>query len=79
MEEEEYNGCDGVDPQRRLDKALLSLVADRILLVTTAGAAATAVESTAIAKMSMHMINAVVIHLAGGLGGKQWQQRCNGR
>ena len=32
MEEEEYGRCDGANPQRRLDDALLSLAADGILL-----------------------------------------------
>jgi hypothetical protein len=55
-EEEECDGCDGADPRRRLDDSLLRL-ADGILLrliaATTAGAAATAVGSMAIATMSM--------------------------
>ena len=60
MEEEECDGCDGADPRRHLDDSLLRL-ADRILLrsivATTAGAAATAVGSTAIAPMSMPVID----------------------
>jgi hypothetical protein len=59
-EEEECDGCDGADPRRRLDGSLLRL-ADGILLpsivATTAGAAATAVGSTAIATMSMPVID----------------------
>ena len=59
-EEEECNGCDGADPRRRLDDSLLRL-ADGILLcsivATTAGAAAMAVGSTAIATMSMPVID----------------------
>ena len=59
-EEEECDGCDGADPRRRLDDSLLHL-ADGILLrsivATTAGAAATAVGSTAIATMSMPVID----------------------
>jgi hypothetical protein len=61
-EEEECNGCDGADPRRRLDDSLLRL-ADGILLcsivatTTTAGAAAMAVGSTAIATMSMPVID----------------------
>ncbi len=59
-EEEECDGCDGADPRRRLDDSLLRL-ADGILLplivATTAGAAATAVGSTAIATMSMPVID----------------------
>ena len=31
-EEEEYDRCNGDDPRRRLDDALLSLAADRTLL-----------------------------------------------
>ena len=72
-EEEEYDGCDGADPRRRLDDALLSLAADGILLcsivVTTAGAAATAVGSTAIVTMSMPAIDVIAIHWVGGLEG----------
>ena len=59
-EEEECDGCDGADPRRRLDESLLRL-ADGILLrsivATTAGAAATAVGSAAIATMSMPVID----------------------
>jgi hypothetical protein len=59
-EEEECNGCDGADPRRRLDDSLLRL-ADGILLrsivATTASATATAVGSTAIATMSMPVID----------------------
>jgi len=59
-EEEECEVCNGANPRRRLDDSLLHL-ADGILLdsivVTTAGAAATTVGSTAIATMSMPVIN----------------------
>jgi hypothetical protein len=59
-EEEECNGCDGADPQRRLDDSLLRL-ADRILLrliiATTAGTAVMAVGSMVIATMSMPVID----------------------
>jgi hypothetical protein len=59
-EEEECNGCDGADPRRRLDDSLLRL-ADGILLrsivAMTASATATAVGSTAIATMSMPVID----------------------
>jgi hypothetical protein len=59
-EEEKCDGCDGADPRRRLDDSLLRL-ADGILLrsivATTAGAAAMAVGSTAIATMSMPVID----------------------
>ncbi len=71
-EEEEYNGCDGADPQRRLDDALLSLadgILLRLIVVTMAGAAVTAVGSTAIATMLMPAINVIAVHWAGGLGG----------
>jgi hypothetical protein len=80
-EEEDYDRCDGVDPRRCLDEAILSLT-DGILLrsivVTTAGAAATAVRSTATATMSMPAIDVVAIHWVGGLGGRQWQQHHDG-
>jgi len=66
-EEEEYDGCDGADPRRRLDDTLLSL-ADGILLrsivAMTAGATATAVGSTAITTMSMPAIDFVAVHWA---------------
>jgi hypothetical protein len=79
--EEEYDRCDGADPQRRLDDALLSL-ADGILLrsiiAMTAGAAATAVGSTATVKVSMPAIDVCAVHWAGGLGGRQRQQRRDG-
>jgi hypothetical protein len=59
-EVEECDGCSGANPRRRLDYSLFRL-ADRILLrliiATTAGAAATAVGSPAIATMSMPVIN----------------------
>jgi hypothetical protein len=59
-EEEECDGCDGADSRRRLDDSLLRL-ADGILLclivAMTAGAAATEVGSTAIATMSMPVID----------------------
>jgi hypothetical protein len=80
-EEEEYNGCDGADPRRRLDDALLSL-ADGILLrsivATMAGAAATAVGSTATLTRSIPAIDVIVVHWVGGLGGQQRQQHCDG-
>ena len=76
--EEEHDGCDGADPRRRLDDALLSL-ADGILLrsivATTAGAAATAVRCTATATMSMPTIDVVTVDWTGGLGWRQRQQR----
>ena len=81
MEEEEYDGCDGVDSRRHLDDTLLSL-ADRILLrsivAMTAGATAAAVASTVTATMSMPAINFVAVHWAGGLGGRQRQQHRDG-
>jgi hypothetical protein len=55
-EEEECDGCDGADPQRRLDDSLLRLadgILLRLIVATTAGAAATAMGSMAIATMSM--------------------------
>ena len=59
-EEEECDGCDDANPRLRLDDSLLRL-ADGILLrsivATTAGAAATAVGSTAIATMSIPVID----------------------
>ena len=65
-EEEECDGCDGADPRRRLDDSLLRL-ADGILLhsivVTTAGATATAVGSTAITTMSMPVIDIGVLFI----------------
>ena len=77
-EEEEYDECDGANPQRRLDDALLSL-ADGILLrsiiAMTAGAAVTVVGSTATVMMSMPVIDVVAVHWVGGLGGQQRQQR----
>ncbi len=80
-EEEEYNGCDGADPQCRLDNALLSL-ADGIFLrsivATMAGAVAMAVGSTATVTMAMPVINIVAFHWAEGLVGQQWQQRRDG-
>jgi hypothetical protein len=58
-EVEECNGCSSANPRRRLDYSLFCL-ADGILLLliiaTTAGAAETAVGSTAIATMSMPVI-----------------------
>jgi hypothetical protein len=71
-EEEEYNGCDCADPQCRLDDALLSLadgILLRLIVATTAGAAVTAVGSTAIATILMPAINVIAVHWAGGLGG----------
>jgi pseudouridine-5'-phosphate glycosidase len=77
-EEEEYNGCNGADPQCRLDDTLLSMV-DGILLrsvvATTAGAAATAVGSTVTVTMLMSAIDVIAVHWVGGLGGRQRQQR----
>ncbi len=71
-EEEEYDGCDGANPRRRLDDTLLSL-ADEILLrsivAMTAGTVATAVGSTATATMSMPAIDVVAGDWEGGLGG----------
>jgi len=62
-EEEEYDRWDGANPQRRLDDALLSSLADGILLrsivVTTAGATATVLGSTATMMMLMPAINVV--------------------
>jgi hypothetical protein len=64
MEEEECDGCDDANPRLRLDDSLLRL-ADGILLrsivATTAGAAATAVGSKAIATMSMPVIDIVAL------------------
>ena len=80
-EEEEYEGCDGADPHRHLDDALLSL-ADGILhcfIVTTSmGATDMAVGSTATVTMPMPVINVVMVHWVGGLGGQQLQQHCDG-
>ena len=81
IEEEEYKRCDGANPRRRLDNTLLSL-ADGILLrsivMTTAGAAAMAAGSTAIGTMPMPLIDVVVVHWAGGLGGRQQQGHRDG-
>ena len=71
-EEEEYDGCDGADPRRRLDNTLLSLaklILLRSIVATMAGATATVVGSTATATMSMPVIDFVGVHWAGGLGG----------
>ena len=80
-EEEDYDGCDGANPRRRLDDALLSL-ADGILLcliiTTTAGAVAKAVRSMATVTMSMPAIGVIAVHWAGGLRGQQRQQHRNG-
>ena len=80
-EEEDYDGCDGANPRHRLDEAILSL-ANGILLhsivVTTAGAAVTAVRSTATATMSMPAIDDVAVYWVGGLGGQQRQHRHEG-
>jgi hypothetical protein len=46
--------------------------------VTTAGAAATAVRSTATATMSMPAIDVFTVHWVGGLGGRQRQQHHDG-
>ena len=54
------HGCDGADPRRRLDDSLLRLVDGillRLIVTTTAGAAATVVGSTVIATMSMPVID----------------------
>ena len=40
MEEEECNGCNGANPQRRLDDSLLRLMDVRLIAATTVGAAA---------------------------------------
>ena len=59
-EEEECDGCDGADSRHRLDDSLLCLadgILLRLIVATTAGAAATAVGSTAIATMSMPVID----------------------
>ena len=64
-EEEEYDGCDGANPQRRLDDALLSLADGihlRSIVATTAGAAATVVGSTATMTMLMPAIDVVAVH-----------------
>jgi hypothetical protein len=80
-EEEEYDGCDGADPHRHLDDALLSL-ADGILhcsvVTTLTGATAMAVGSTATVTMPMPAINVVMVHWVGGLGGQQRQQHRDG-
>jgi hypothetical protein len=59
-EEEECDRCDGADPRHRLDDSLLRLVDGillRLIVATMAGAAATAVGSTAIVTMLMPVIN----------------------
>jgi hypothetical protein len=59
-EEEECDGCNGDDARRRLDDSLLRLadgILLRLIVATTAGAAATAVGSMAIATMSMPVID----------------------
>jgi hypothetical protein len=77
-EEEECNGCDGANPRRRLDDSLLRL-ADGILLrsivAMTAGDAATAVGSTAIATMSMPV---TVINIGALFIGWEDQEGDNG-
>jgi hypothetical protein len=63
-EEEEHDGCDGANPRRRLDNALLSLadgILLRLIVTMTTGAAATAVRCTATATMSMPTINVVAV------------------
>ena len=78
MEEEEHDRCDGADPRRRLDNAHLSLadvILLRLIVVTTAGAAAMAVRCMATVTMLMPAIDVVAVHWAGGLGGQQRQQR----
>ena len=78
MEEEEHDRCDGADPRRRLDNAHLSLadvILLRLIVVTTAGAAAMAVRCMATVTMSMPTIDVVAVHWVGGLGGQQRQQR----
>jgi hypothetical protein len=59
-EEEECDGCNGADPQRRLDDSLLCLadgILLRLIVATLAGAPSTALGSTAIMTMSMPAIN----------------------
>ncbi len=71
-DEEEYDGCDGANPRRRLDNAFLSLadvILLRLIVATTVSATATAVGSTATTTMLMPAINVVMVHRAGGLGG----------
>ena len=68
-EEEEYNECDGANPRRCLDDALLSLAGGillRLIIVTMADATVTVVGSTATVTMSMPAINVVAVHWAGG-------------
>ena len=81
MEEEDYDGCDGADPRRRLDESILSLAEGillRSIVVTVAGAAATAVRSTATTTMSMPTIDVIAVQWVGGLGWRQRQQRYGG-
>ena len=71
MEEEDYNIFNGADPWCRLEDTVFSL-SDGILLysiVTTMRRAAT---------MSLLAISVVTVHWAGELGGRHWQQRCDG-
>jgi len=57
MEEEECDGCDGANPQRRLDDSLLCLSDVRLIPATTVGAAARRQWSPATATRSMPVIN----------------------
>ena len=57
MEEEECNGCDGANPQRRLEDSLLRLADVRLIVATTVGAAARRRWSPATATMSMPAID----------------------
>ena len=66
MEEEECDRCNGADPRHRLDDSLLRLVDGillRLIVATMAGAAATAVGSTAIVTMLMPVINIGVLFI----------------
>ena len=67
MEEEEYNGCDGVDPRHRLDDEILL----RLIVAMALG-------STATATILMPLIYVIAVHWEGGLGGRQRQQCFNG-
>ena len=57
MEEEECDGCDGADTQRRLDDSLLRLEDARLIAATTVGAAGRRRWSPATATTSMPAIN----------------------
>ena len=56
-EEEECNGCDGANPQRRLDNSLLRLADVRLIAATTVGAAARRRWSPATTTASMPAID----------------------